>query len=397
MRIIVAPDSFKGSLSAVEVANAIAKGILAVFDAAEIYKVPIADGGEGTVDALVTATLGRTLKEEVKGPLGDNVAACWGILGDTKTAVIEMAAASGITLLPEEKRNPLQATTYGTGQLIKAALDQGLRDVIIGIGGSATNDGGVGMAKALGVKFLDASNRELPDGGAALQDLARIDVTGLDKRLTEANIMVACDVNNPLCGPKGASAVYGPQKGATPLMVKTLDRALSHYAEIAAQTFGKDISRYAGAGAAGGLGAGLLLFTSAILRPGVDIVLEAVRFEEKVQQADLVITGEGNTDFQTAYGKAPVGIAKIAKKYHVPVICLSGGLGEGCEKVLQCGIDGLMSIVPRPMILDDCIIHAAQLTEASAARLCRLLAVGKLLQEKSTIVNGTGFSTHRCH
>lgn len=383
MRIIVAPDSFKGSLSAVEVANAMERGILSVFPAAQVVKLPIADGGEGTVEALVTATTGRIMQEQVQGPLGDSVTACWGILGDGKTAVIEMAAASGIILVSDAQRNPLEASTYGTGQLIKAALDQGLRKLVIGIGGSATNDGGVGMAKALGVKFLDKFNNELPDGGAALKDLVHIDTIGLDKRLSEANILVACDVDNPLCGPRGASAVYGPQKGATPAMVAELDQALKHYAEIATVTLGKNVAECAGAGAAGGLGAGLLFFTPAQLRPGVDIVLEATNFATKVQQADLVITGEGNTDFQTAYGKAPVGIAKIAKMYNVPVICLSGGLGRGHDDVLQQGIDGLMSIVPKPMSLAECMTNAADLIQASAARLCRLIAVGmKLLKSK---------------
>lgn len=376
MRIVIAPDSYKGSLSAVEVANAMEKGALAVFPHAEIIKVPIADGGEGTIDALLTATNGYKLYETVRGPLGRNVQAQWGILGDNKTAVIEMAAASGITLVSEDELDPLRATTYGTGQLIKAALDRGLRKIVIGIGGSATNDGGVGMAKSLGVRFLDKWANDVPEGGVGLKDLAEIDITGLDKRLAETNILVACDVDNPLCGEKGASAVYGPQKGTTPMMVKMLDQALYNYANIAARVCGKDILNYAGAGAAGGLGAGLLLFTKANIRPGIEVVLSAGNFATKVQDADLVITGEGNTDCQTAYGKAPIGVAKIAKQFNVPVVCLSGGLGEGYQAVLKAGIDGVMSIVPKPMTLNECITGAKPLLTEATSRLCQLINIG---------------------
>ncbi|VBB05381.1 glycerate kinase [Lucifera butyrica] len=376
VRIIIAPDSFKGSLSAIEVAKAMEKGVRHVFPDAEVVKVPIADGGEGTVDALVTATGGRIVRQTVTGPLGEPVEAYWGILGDGRTAVIEMAAASGLPLIPKERRDPRLTTTYGTGELIKAALEAGIRTLIIGIGGSATNDGGAGMARALGIRFLDAAGCELPDGGAALNRLARIDISGRDPRLDEAAILVACDVDNPLCGSRGASAVYGPQKGATPAIVAELDQALLHYAGIAQMATGRDIANRPGAGAAGGLGAGLLFFTNARLKPGVEIVLEAAQFSILVQHADLVITGEGATDFQTAHGKAPVGVARIAAASGVPVVCLSGGLGEGCEAVLAQGIDGLMSIVPRPMSLDDCIARAGELVETAAARLCRLVRVG---------------------
>lgn len=376
MRIIVAPDSFKGSLSAVGVATAIEQGILSVWPQAEVKKVPIADGGEGTVEALVTATGGVILHENVMGPLGDPVEAHWGLLGDNETAVIEMAAASGITLIDKEKRDPRVTTTYGTGQLIKAALDRGIRKLIIGIGGSATNDGGAGMAQALGVKFLNIEGSELPPGGAALARLASIDIANLDPRLAETTVLVACDVNNPLCGPKGASAVYGPQKGATPKMVAELDAALANYAAVAKAVTAKDVAEFPGAGAAGGLGAGLLLFTSAQLKPGVQIILETTGFKDLVQQADLVITGEGETDFQTAFGKAPVGVAKIAAQYNVPAICLSGGLGNGYEDVLQHGIAGFMSIVPKPMTLDECMSSAAHLIRGATVRMCRLLEVG---------------------
>lgn len=376
MRIVVAPDSFKGSLSSIDVANAMEQGILAVFPDAQVIKVPIADGGEGTTDSLIKATGGRYMKNKVMGPLGDIVEACWGILGDEQTAVIEMAAASGLTLVAKEERNPLITTTYGTGQLIKAALDQGIRKLIIGLGGSATNDGGAGMARALGAKFLDSSGNELPSGGGALITLERIDCIGLDRRLAETRILVACDVNNPLCGSRGASAVYGPQKGATPAMIEELDQALKHYSSIAKLTTGKDVTECPGAGAAGGLGAGFMIFTSAQLKPGVQIVLEATDFEEKVKHADLVITGEGRTDFQTAHGKAPVGVAALAQNYNVPTLCLSGGLGTGYEDVLHKGIKGLMSIVAQPMSLEECMDSAAELVQGATSRLCQIIQVG---------------------
>jgi len=376
MRIIVAPDSFKGSVSALGVAEAMERGIHAVFPGAEVIKVPIADGGEGTVEALVAATGGRLLHAEVRGPLGEPVCAHWGVSGDGATAFLEMAAASGLPLVPKEKRDPRITSTYGTGELIKAALDAGLRKLVVGIGGSATNDGGTGMARALGVRFLDAAGRDLPEGGGALAGLARIDYSGLDPRLAEASILVACDVDNPLCGPRGASAVYGPQKGATPEMVAELDAALEVFARVATMATGRDVALSPGAGAAGGLGAGLLFFTPASLRPGVSIVLETTGFEALMGGTDLVLTGEGRTDFQTAMGKAPVGVAAVAKGHGVPVICLSGGLGEGAEDVLSHGIDALASVVPQPMSLEACMGQGAALVEAAAARLCRLLKVG---------------------
>ncbi len=380
MRIIVAPDSFKGSVSALGVAEAMERGIHAVFPDAEVLKVPIADGGEGTVEALVAATGGRLLHTEVRGPLGDPVRAHWGISGDGATAFLEMAAASGLPLIARERRNPCSTSTFGTGELMKAALDAGLRKLVIGIGGSATNDGGTGMARALGVRFLDAEGRELPEGGAALAQLARIDVSALDPRLTEASLLVACDVDNPLCGPRGASAVYGPQKGATPEMVAALDLALGVFAGVAALATGRDVAMLPGAGAAGGLGAGLLFFTPASLRPGVAIVLETTGFEALVQGADLVITGEGRTDFQTAMGKAPVGVAAVAKRHGVPVLCLSGGLGEGADDVLAHGIDALASTVPQPMTLEGCMGQGAALVETATARVCLLLKVGRSLR-----------------
>lgn len=376
MRIVVAPDSYKGSLSAVDVANTIARGIIKAFPEAEVIKVPIADGGEGTVEAFVTVTGGQYINTEVTGPLSERINARWGILGDGKTAVIEMAAASGLTLIAKEKRNPCITTTYGTGQLIKAALDMGIRKFIICLGGSGTNDGGAGLAQALGVKFLDSDKRELPYGGAALINLAEINTLNLDKRLQQAKFVVACDVANTLCGNLGASVVFGPQKGATAKMVEELDAALENYQKIACKATGKDVAGMPGAGAAGGLGAGLMFFTSAKFQSGIELVIKAGGLNEKIKNADLVITGEGCTDFQTAFGKAPVGIAKLAKQFGVPVICLSGSLGQGYQEVLACNIDALMNIQPYPMGLEKCIEEAEILTEEAAFRLGLLLRVG---------------------
>ncbi|HLO65705.1 MAG TPA: glycerate kinase [Holophaga sp.] len=376
MRIVVAPDSYKGSISALGVARAMERGILAVFPDAEVLKVPIADGGEGTVEALVTATGGVLRTDSVTGPLGEPVEAGWGVLGDGATAVIEMAAASGLPLVPRDRRDPRVTTTRGTGELLRLALDRGLRRFVVGIGGSATNDGGTGFARALGARFLDRDGRDLPEGGGALASLDRIDLSGLDPRLAEASILVACDVDNPLCGPRGASAVYGPQKGATPEMVEALDGALSVLARVAARDTGRDVALRPGAGAAGGLGAGLMWFTPASLRPGVEIVLEATGFEALVRDAALVITGEGRTDAQTAMGKAPVGVAAVARAHGVPVVCLSGGLGDGAGEVLAKGIGALASIVPGPMALEDCVAQGGSLLEAAAERVCRLIRIG---------------------
>lgn len=376
-RILVAPDSFKGSLGALAAAQAMERGIRAVFPEAEVRLVPVADGGEGTVDALVAATDGTRRVTRVPGPLGEPVAAAWGILGDGETAVIEMAAASGLPLVPASRRDPLRASSAGTGALVKAALDAGLRKVVVGLGGSATNDGGAGLARALGARFLDAEGADLPEGGAALARLDRIDLGGLDPRLRETSLLAACDVDNPLTGPRGASAVYGPQKGADPAAVRLLDGALARLAGVATRDTGRDVADLPGAGAAGGLGAGLLWFTAARLRPGVEIVLEATGFDALVRTADLVFTGEGLTDAQTVMGKAPAGVAAVARRHGVPVICLSGGLGEGAEAVLGCGVDALASLVPRPMDLAACLAQAAPLLEAAAARVCRLLAVGR--------------------
>lgn len=379
MRIVIAPDSYKGSLSAMEVAQAMGKGALKVFPKAEIDLVPIADGGEGTVDALVAATNGTIRETLVKGPLetGSSVRAKWGILGDGKTAVIEMAEASGLPLLRHDARDAMNSSTYGTGELVKAALDEGVSTIILGIGGSATNDGGEGFARALGAKFYAICGNELPPGGAALKHLAKIDLSGLDPRLAKTDIRVACDVDNPLCGPRGASAVFGPQKGASPEQVEELDAALAVFSQKAVDATGKaNVAETPGAGAAGGLGAGLMYFSNARLLPGVTLILEAVNFDERVKTASFVFTGEGRTDFQTAYGKAPVGVALNAKKYGIPVFCLSGGLGQGANDVYEHGIDAVCSIAPGPISLEECLQNGKTLLEDAAERICRIVHAG---------------------
>lgn len=377
MRIVVAPDSYKGSVSAARVAQAMRRGIHQVFPGAEVCLVPIADGGEGTVEALVDATGGQLRQAQVTGPLGDPVSAQWGILGDGSTAVIEMASASGLPLLPHDRRDPRLTTTYGTGELIQTALDAGLRRIIIGLGGSATNDGGVGMARALGAKFFGECNEVLPEGGAALAQLSYIDLDEFDVRLRETEIIVACDVDNPLCGPRGASAVFGPQKGASAQVVAELDAALARFAACASATTGRHVADYPGAGAAGGLGAGLLFFTAAKLSPGVDIILDAVDFETLVDGADFVITGEGQTDYQTAFGKAPVGVAKLAKRFKVPVFCLSGSIGDGADEVLSHGVDAVISICERPISIELCMRQGEALIESASARLCRIIRAAR--------------------
>jgi glycerate kinase len=353
VKIVVAPDSFKGSLTALEVSDAIEKGIREVFPEAEIIKIPMADGGDGTVECLVNATGGEILREKVIGPLGNEILAHYGILGDKKTAVIEMAAASGLTLVPENKRNPLITTTYGTGQLIKAALNQGCRKMIIGIGGSATNDGGAGMLQALGVKLLDREEKEVGFGGGELKKINRIDISSLDNRLSDIRVLVASDVNNPLCGPMGASRIYGPQKGATPEIIEELDKSLSYFAGLIKRDLNKDVKDIPGAGAAGGLGASLMAFLNAELRPGIEIMIEAVKLEQAIKDADLVITGEGKIDSQTIYGKAPIGVAKIAKKYNVPVVAVAAIIEEDSRIFQSYGIDTLIKVSEPPMRLSE--------------------------------------------
>ncbi|MDZ5721320.1 glycerate kinase [Bacillus sp. SXabc123] len=379
MKIIIAPDSFKESLSALEAADAIERGFKSVFPGADYRKLPMADGGEGTVQSLVDATNGSIKEQVVTGPLGEPVKAFFGMMGDGKTAVIEMAAASGLHLVPVEKRNPLITTTRGTGELIAAAIDAGAERLIIGIGGSATNDGGAGMIQALGGRLLDDSGREIGPGGGTLSQLASIDVSGLDPRLHNVKIEVACDVDNPLTGPRGASAVFGPQKGATDDMVKALDQHLTHFADVAEKALGTTYREAEGAGAAGGLGWSLLAFFHADLKRGIDIVLEAVDFENEVQDADLVITGEGRIDSQTIYGKTPIGVAKAAKSYDVPVIGIAGSVSRDSDAVYQHGIDALFSIVPGAVPLEDAFEHAAEYMERTARDIAASIKLAKTI------------------
>ncbi|MDX1303879.1 glycerate kinase [Photobacterium sp.] len=377
MKIVIAPDSYKESLTAMEVATAIEAGFRQVLPDAEYYKLPMADGGEGTVQSLVDATNGTVIECPVTGPMGEPVQGFYGLMGDGKTAIIEMAAASGLHLVPTEQRNPLQTTTYGTGELIKAVLAQGVEHIIVGIGGSATNDGGIGMAQALGIRMLDADGKEIGYGGGALARLNTIDMSGLDPRLADVKLEVACDVDNPLCGPKGASHVFGPQKGATPEMVEQLDANLARYAEIINRQLGRDVKDMAGAGAAGGLGAALLGLLQASLRPGIDIVMDAVNLSDIVADADLVITGEGRIDSQTIHGKTPIGIARTAKKFHLPVIAIAGCVSRDSNVVYDHGIDAVFSVVPRAMALSDALNEAAFNVQMTARNVAAMFMVGK--------------------
>lgn len=372
MKVVIAPDSYKGSLSAKEVAEAIEKGIKKADKNINVSKVPMADGGEGITESLVDATGGGIIQVKVADPLMREIEAFYGILGDGETAVIEMAAASGLPLLKEEERNPMKTTTYGTGQLIKHALDMGCRKFIIGLGGSATNDGGAGMAKALGVKFLDSKGREVELGGGALGNLSSIDISSIDERIKECTILAACDVDNPLVGPEGASFVFGPQKGATKEEVMMLDQNLQHYGQLLEETLNNSILDYPGAGAAGGLGGGLLAFLNAELKRGIDIVIEASGLEKIVKDADLVITGEGMIDNQTIYGKTPYGVAKVASKYDIPIIAIAGGIGNGAEILYANGFSSIFSIVDKPMKLEESIANCDVLLQNTAERIMRV-------------------------
>ncbi|CDG89135.1 glycerate kinase [Xenorhabdus bovienii] len=359
MKIVIAPDSFKESLSALQVAEAIEQGFREIFPQATYIRLPMADGGEGTVESLVAATGGQKISCSVTDPLGQPVDAFFGLLGDGKTAVIEMAAASGLHLVPMEQRNPLITTSYGTGELILAALEHGVQKLILGIGGSATNDGGAGMMQALGAKLWDGDSRILPLGGAALTRLESINLSSLDPRLNQIEITVACDVNNPLCGELGASAIFGPQKGATPEMVKVLDSALHHYGMKIESLTGKKVIDVAGAGAAGGMGASLLGCLDAKLQSGIEIVINTLKLEEAIQGADLVITGEGRMDSQTIQGKTPIGVARVAKKFGIPTIALVGGMSRDYHVVHQHGLDAVFSIVPGACSLSDALANGA--------------------------------------
>jgi glycerate kinase len=374
LTIVVAPNAFKGTLTALQAADCIERGLHAALPRTRVIKVPVADGGDGTLHAIVYATGGTLRKARVRDPLGRTITATWGLSGDREAAILEMAAASGLALLSPNERNPLITSTEGTGDLLRIALDSGARNILLGIGGSSTNDAGTGAARALGARFLDIRGRDLPPGGAALARLHQIDLTHLDPRLRTANIQVACDVTNPLTGPRGASHIYGPQKGASPAMVRRLDAALRHFAQVLRRQLGISVEKIPGSGAAGGMGAGLLAFTPARLRPGIDIVLDAVRLRHHLQYADLVITGEGRLDPQTVHGKAPAGVARLARSLGIPCIALCGSLAPRAHQHLPPGLLAAFSALEEPM--DDTTLkkRAAAMLTASAHQLGNLLA-----------------------
>lgn len=377
MKVVIAPDSFKESLTAKQVCDAIQAGLARVWHDAKFVAIPVADGGEGTVQSLVDATQGRLVEVKVMGPQGKRVEAFYGILGDNQTAVIEMAAASGLHHVPVAQRDPKLTTSFGTGELIRHALDQGVTKLIIGLGGSATNDGGVGMLAALGARFTNADGDPIQLTGGGLRELTHINLQDFDPRLQHCDILVACDVNNPLCGDKGASAVFGPQKGATPEDVQLLDGALRQFGLLTEKVTGKMVLESAGGGAAGGMGAALLAYTQARLRPGIEIVLETVQLAYQVSDADLVITGEGRIDSQTVHGKTPMGVAKVAKRFDVPVLALCGCTGDNYQAVYQCGIDAVFAAVPRAMSLEDALKESDFNLADLAENVARLWVLSK--------------------
>lgn len=381
-KIVIAPDSFKESMTAKEVANAIRNGFQEVFDNHVTYElIPMADGGEGTTEALKEALNAASYSVRVKDPLYRNIQASYARSDQYETAIIEMAEASGLQLLNQEERDPLQTSSYGTGQLINEALKHGVKKIIIGIGGSATNDGGVGMLQALGVSFKDANHNEIKPGGAALHSIESIDPSHLNPLLKNVEIKVACDVTNPLLGDQGATAIYGPQKGATKKMIPKLDSALSHYHDKIKEELQKSVKDIPGAGAAGGMGTALLAFLDAKLQAGIDVVLDETRFQERVKDAQLVITGEGKMDKQTIYGKTPIGVAKVAKTYGIPVIALCGSLGDQYQEVYHHGIDTVFSITEYPCDLKATLENGPQYTQRTATNIARLIKLNLKLKQ----------------
>ena len=380
MKIVIAPDSYKESLSALEVATAIELGFREIWPEADYVKIPVADGGEGTVEAMVAATQGHLVHVDVTGPLGNTIQAFYGLSGDERTAFIEMAAASGLEQVPANLRDPLKTTSWGTGELIRHALDAGVEHIIIGIGGSATNDGGAGMVQALGARLLDAQDEDIAHGAMGLESLTRIDISQLDPRLAGCRIEVACDVTNPLTGKEGASVVFGPQKGATAEMIPRLDRALTHYAQLIARDLDVNVLELAGGGAAGGMGAALYAFCGAQLRRGIEIVTDALRLDACVADADLVVTGEGRIDSQTIHGKVPVGVAKIAKRYNKPVIGIAGSLTADVGVVHQHGLDAVFSVIYTICSLDEALKNANEYVRMTARNVAATLKAGQQLR-----------------
>lgn len=375
MKILIASDSFKGSMTALEATESIYQGVVSVCPNAIVKKLPLSDGGEGLVECLIAATDGKFIGNKVTGPMGKATIAYWGMLGDQKTAVIEMASASGLLLDTLERNDPRVATTYGTGELIKAALDAGCSKIILGLGGSATNDGGSGMARALGAKLMNRDGQELAFGGSSLLDLNKIDIDGLDSRLRNVEVQAACDVDNTLTGDKGASYVFGPQKGASPEVVLELDRALSHYAKIIKRDLNVDIKHMPGAGAAGGLGAGVVAFLKGNLSSGIDLVVESVGLESQLKASDLIFTGEGKLDEQTVYGKVPVGVARLAKKHQVPLVAIAGSVCRDDEQLHKEGITAYFPIITEPMSLESAMSQGKELLEFTASQIMRLFTI----------------------
>lgn len=371
MKIVIAPDSFKGSLTAVEAAQAIERGVKKVSQSIKTVLVPVADGGEGTMDSLVAATNGRMVEVSVKGPLLDSVQAAYGVLGDGKTCVIEMASASGLCLIDSTRRNPLLTTTFGTGQLIKKALDDGCQKFILAIGGSATNDGGIGMLQALGMQLLDSDGKAIGYGGGELSRIVQIDDQDFDSRIADCEFLIASDVQNPLIGKDGASYVFGPQKGATPQIVEMLDQNLSHWADLVETKTGIRLHDKPGAGAAGGIGGAFQAFFPSETKRGIDIVIEYTGLADKLTNAECAFTGEGQIDFQTASGKTPMGVAEEAKKKGIPVFALAGSIGKDIDVLYEHGITSVHSIVNAPMTLQEAIIGGAVLLEDTAEQVMR--------------------------
>lgn len=376
MKVIIAPQGFKGGISGLEAARAISRGVAAAVPDAETVLLPVADGGDGTLHALVDGTGGEIFTSTVTGPINQQVEAQWGVMGDGRTAVVEMARASGLAMVPMGRRNPKTTTTLGTGQLILEAVERGFNRVIVGLGGSATNDAGAGMATALGVKFLDAAGRTLPSGGAALARLDGIDTSGVIAGLSGIEIVGATDVTNPLCGPTGASAIFGPQKGASKEVVTELDAALVRFAQVVKRDTGQDVLDIPGAGAAGGLGAGLIAFAGASLRSGIDMVCQVLDFDRHLEGADLVFTGEGRADLSTVFDKAPVGVARHAKAYGVPTVLLAGSLGEGHEELYDHGVASVLCISDGAMTFQQALDRTGEMLQGTAERAVRLFLIG---------------------
>ncbi|ACB84456.1 glycerate kinase [Natranaerobius thermophilus] len=376
-KVILAPDSYKNCLEAKDVATAMERGVHRYNKNLETIKLPLSDGGEGLIKSLVYATDGELYSQKVTGPLGYEVTACWGLLGDNETAVIEMAEAAGLQLVTKENLDPKITTTYGTGELIKDALNTGCSKLIIGIGGSATNDGGVGMAQALGIEFFDDKGKPLKYGGQELLKLSEIDLSGMDPKLHDIDIRVACDVTNPLIGPQGASQIFGPQKGGQSKDIELLDNALSHFHDIIEKELNKDVKDIPGSGAAGGMGAGLIAFMGAELKSGIDLVMEVLNFENQIKDADIVITGEGSFDSQTLFGKVPHGVAKKAKKHKIPTFVVAGNIKEDLQEFHHHGITGYFSIIPGPIDEDQAFDRAEELLENTTHQIIRTFYAGK--------------------